>query len=78
MIAALFPPRIEGEIHGKTFRGEIEYRLKPEMGDVFRVIVRTDSCLVEGGKNGLLYARDLRIRPTNAQAGDVLKIELKA
>ena len=59
MISELFPPRIKEEIHGKLFRGEIEYRLKPEMGDAFRIAVRPDSCLAEGGKNGLLYARDL-------------------
>ena len=59
MMTELFPPRIEGEIRGRLFRGEIEYRLKPEMGDAFRITVRPDSCLAEVGENGLLYARDL-------------------
>ena len=59
MISELFPPKIAGNRPGELFRGEIEYRLKPEIGDAFRLTVRPDSCLAEGGKNGLLYARDL-------------------
>ena len=58
MISELFPPKVTSR-QQKLFRGEIEYRLKPEMRDAFRITVRPDSCLAEGGKNGLLYACDL-------------------
>ena len=59
MIAELFPPEIAGKRSGELFRGKIVYNPNPGMGDAFRVAARLDSCLAEGGKNGLLYARDL-------------------
>lgn len=59
MITELFPPRIEREIRGESFAGKPQFVLNSEMRDAFRITVRPDSCLAEGGKTGLLYARDL-------------------
>lgn len=60
MIAELFPPRIKaGAFAEQVGRNEFHFVLKPEMGDAFRITARPDSSLAEGGKNGLLYARDL-------------------
>lgn len=59
MILELFPPRITGEIPGKSFRGEIRYELVREMKDAFTAEVTPDRCLVQGGETGLLYAGDL-------------------
>ena len=58
MICELFQPEIKGK-RQELFRSEIKYALKSEMGDAFRITAAPDSCLVEGGMNGLLYARDL-------------------
>ena len=69
MITELFPPRIEGEIRGKSFRGEPRFVLTPEMGDAFRIAARPDSCFAEGGKTGLLYARDLLADLTSKHGG---------
>ena len=59
MITELFPPRIERESRGESFAGKPQFVLKPEMEDAFRITSRPESCLAEGGKTGLLYARDL-------------------
>jgi len=58
MICEIFQPDIRDRQQG-IFRGKIEYALKHEMGDAFRITAAPSSCLAEGGKNGLLYARDL-------------------
>ena len=59
MITELFPPRIERESRGESFAGKTQFVLNQEMGDAFRITARPESCLAEGGKTGLLYARDL-------------------
>ena len=59
MITELFPPRITEEIRGKSFAGKPQFVLNSEMGEAFRITARPESCLAEGGKTGLLYARDL-------------------
>ena len=59
MITELFPPRIERESRGESFAGKPQFVLNQEMGDAFRITARPESCLTEGGKTGLLYARDL-------------------
>lgn len=58
MICEIFRPKIKNK-QQEISRGKIEYALKHEMGDAFRITATPASCLAEGGKNGLLYARDL-------------------
>ena len=58
MIFELFPPETTNRLEG-MFRGEPRFVLNPEMGDAFRIAARPDSCFAEGGKTGLIYARDL-------------------
>ncbi len=59
MILELFPPKIANERPGEIFRGTPEYTLCPELDDGFRIHAEADRCRIEGGTNGLLYARDL-------------------
>ena len=66
MIFELFPPEINNR-QQELFCGEIEYRLKPEMGDAFRIAVQPCGMTCWNWPNTVRFAGEATERKGSAE-----------
>lgn len=59
MVIEMFPPEISGKREGEFFSGTPQFINDGKMTDSFKIDVSSVKCTVTGGKNGLIYAKDL-------------------